>query len=319
MLRNAYYFLGIVLFLFVGITIFRHYYLKGGSFILPTPVVSPLVSQPVEPTQITKEYTFCTADSQCPTGYKCEASQGTSTTCSSDKPCTPTEIIIKGYCKKTEGMSCETMEDCNAGLICHTYPGLFVQKKCTSPATSIGCSGPTDTKSCPGGYTCVQNCGPIVGRGDEPPPGYSCLINEVAKQGRNCPICLASNTLIDTPEGVTNVKEIKVGMYVWSFNKARTRIKSKVIKIGNSTVPVDHRMVHLVLADGRQLWVSPNHPTILGTPVSRLLTGQIYDGSQIRSTSQASYWDTKTYDLLPDSETGIYFANGIPMESTLKE
>ena len=58
----------------------------------------------------------------------------------------------------------------------------------------VDCSGADG--ACPGGYTCIQRCGPPVARENDPAPGYYCELSSVASQPRMCPICLASNALI---------------------------------------------------------------------------------------------------------------------------
>lgn len=179
------------------------------------------------------------------------------------------------------------------------------------------CSGPSDTR-CGPGYQCIQRCGPPVVMENSPPPGYYCETNAQAKLPRNCPICLASNSMIATPNGDVKVTKIKVGDSVWSENEAGEKIASKVVKIGHALVPSDHKVVDLVLADGREVWVSPNHPTADGRTVGQLSVGDNYDGSSVGSAELVPYWDSATYDLLPDSSTGYYWANGILLGSTLK-
>lgn len=181
----------------------------------------------------------------------------------------------------------------------------------------VSCNGPGDT--CPSGYTCIQKCGPPVVRIDSPSPGYYCETNSLASKPRMCPICLASNTLISTPSGEVNVTNIKVGMSVWSTDKRGHKVLSKVVTVSQTEVPKTHKVIHLVLNEGREVWVSPDHPTILGSRVGDLRVGEIYDGSRIYSINLVPYWDNKTYDLLPNSETGEYWANGILLGSTLSK
>ncbi|MEK7624958.1 MAG: Hint domain-containing protein [Patescibacteria group bacterium] len=178
------------------------------------------------------------------------------------------------------------------------------------------CNGSTDL-SCNSGYVCIQKCGPPVSREGDPEPGYYCELSEVASKPRMCPICLASNTNISTPDGQINVTKIAVGARVWSLNERGERVVATVTKTTRTPVPKGHRVVHLVLSDGRELWVSPNHPTVTGQAVGALHSGDIYDGSRITQADLAPYWDSATYDILPDSFTGAYLANGIWMGSTL--
>jgi hypothetical protein len=183
------------------------------------------------------------------------------------------------------------------------------------PPLSLDCSGLGDL--CPSGYTCIQKCGPPVARVDDPSPGYYCESNALASQPRRCPICLASNTIIGTPNGNVNVKDVTIGMSVWSANERGEKVVSRVVAVSHADVPTTHQVVHLKLSDGREVWVSPNHPDAGGEPIVSLRPGDVFDGSIVRSSDLVPYWDTKTYDLLPDSATGTYWANGVLLGSTL--
>ena len=83
-------------------------------------------------------------------------------------------------------------------------------------------------------------------------------------------------------------------------------------------VPATHQMVHLTLSDGRQLWASPGHPTSDGRVLGQLALGDMLDGARIIHLERVLYGQPATYDLLPASATGFYWANGILMGSTLK-
>src|SRR6266850_6184127 len=74
-----------------------------------------------------------------------------------------------------------------------------------------------------------------------------------------CPICLAATTLIATPRGDVLVTEIKPGMFVWTAATDGSRIAAPVLEVGSIEAPSGHRMVHVVLADGRELLASPGH------------------------------------------------------------
>lgn len=137
-------------------------------------------------------------------------------------------------------------------------------------------------------------------------------------QNRPCPICLSENTVINTPEGSINVKELKVGMEVFTQDGSGHKQSSIILKTGRTLTPPDHKMVHVVLADKRELYVSPNHPTSDGRLFGELFAGDALDGSKIKSIEQVPYNGTYTYDILPSGNTGFYFANGILVKSTLK-
>ncbi len=132
-----------------------------------------------------------------------------------------------------------------------------------------------------------------------------------------CPICLSGKTLIDTPSGSVLVKDLQVGMPVWTTDKTGRRVSGIVIKTSKVSVPPTHQMVHLVLDDGRELFVSPGHPTIDGDVVGNLIPNDFYDGARVVSSNRVTYDDSNTFDILPSGDTGFYWANGILVGSTL--
>lgn len=133
----------------------------------------------------------------------------------------------------------------------------------------------------------------------------------------NCPICLAATILIETPDGPVRVTNVRVGMRVWTEAAGGGRIAMPVIEIGSMEVPGGHVMVHLALADGRQLLVSPGHKTGDGRQAGALKAGDELDGSVISLWELVPYSGDRTYDLLPAGPTGRYWAGGILMSSTL--
>ena len=250
----------------------------------------------------------CKKDSDCPSSqYMCQETQGTGTGCSSNDPsCVPTHTLTKGECKVKEGNRCSINSDCTGGNLCH-------KNICTSPLGKE-CSGPSDT-SCPSDYECVQGCGPPVVRyPDNTPPQYFCQLKGYI---RACPICLAENTLITTPSGVIAVRDLRKGAKVWTLNSSGTRISGSILETVRMLVPVTHYVVHLVLDDGRELFVSPNHPTADGRLVGSLKKGDALDKAVVVKAELQPYHSPYTYDILPSGETGRYWANGILMGSTL--
>lgn len=133
-----------------------------------------------------------------------------------------------------------------------------------------------------------------------------------------CPICLAASTLIATPDGPLPVIEIAVGTMVWTQAADGSRVAAPVIEIGSMPAPAGHQMVHLVLADGRELLASPGHRTADGRPLGGLKVGDSLDGSVVVRWELVPYAGERTYDLLPAGATGHYWANGIELSSTLQ-
>ncbi len=132
-----------------------------------------------------------------------------------------------------------------------------------------------------------------------------------------CPICLAAATVIATPSGDVRVTDVKPGMLVWTAASDGSRIAASVIEIGSMEVPPGHLMVHLRLADGRELLASPGHRTADGRPLGSLAAGDEVDGSIVTAWELVPYAGERTYDILPAGATGRYWANGILLSSTL--
>ncbi len=132
-----------------------------------------------------------------------------------------------------------------------------------------------------------------------------------------CPICLAAATLIATPSGPVRVTDVRPGMLVWTASPTGTKVAIPVLQVGSTLVPTGHQMVHLVLADGRELLASPGHRTADGRPVGALTVGDRVDGSTVSLWELVPYAGDRTYDILPAGPTATYWANGILLSSTL--
>jgi hypothetical protein len=132
-----------------------------------------------------------------------------------------------------------------------------------------------------------------------------------------CPICLARGARIATPGGEIAVEALRPGDPIWTRDHSGRRVPAVVVEIGSMPVPAGHEVVHLVLADGRAVLVSPGHPLPDGRSVADLREGEAYDGSVIVSADRIPYDGGRTFDVLPSGGTGIYWANGIALGSTL--
>jgi hypothetical protein len=106
-------------------------------------------------------------------------------------------------------------------------------------------------------------------------------------------------------------------MIVWTKAADGSRIAAPVVEVGSMEAPATHRMVHLMLEDGRELLVSPGHRVTDGRQAGDLRVGDQLDGSTIRNWELVPYAGGRTYDLLPAGATGFYWANGILLASTL--
>jgi hypothetical protein len=147
--------------------------------------------------------------------------------------------------------------------------------------------------------------------------GVVSVTSRSATGAPNCPICLAASTMITTPGGPVRVTDVRVGTVVWTQAADGSRIAAPVVEVGGMVAPAGHMMVHLVLADGRELLVSPGHKTADGRAAGALEKGDRLDGSTINTWELVPYAGERTYDLLPGGATGHYWANGILLSSTL--
>jgi hypothetical protein len=132
-----------------------------------------------------------------------------------------------------------------------------------------------------------------------------------------CPICLAKQTLIDTPSGPVPVEDIREGTIVWTQDSYRNRVAAPVIETSKTSVPLDFRITLLKLSDGREIKASAGHPTADGRPLGGYRVGDLLDGSIVIVLEQVAYQNTATYDIKPSGVSGAYWANGILLKSTL--
>jgi Hint domain-containing protein len=133
-----------------------------------------------------------------------------------------------------------------------------------------------------------------------------------------CPICLARGTRIATPDGDLPVEDLRVGDIVWTRDATGGRVARPLAQVGSTPVPATHRVVELRLADGRAVFVSPGHPTADGRKVGDLGAGDLYDGAVVTGAELVPYAGGATFDVLPSGATGVYWANGVLLGSTLR-
>lgn len=133
-----------------------------------------------------------------------------------------------------------------------------------------------------------------------------------------CPKCLGANTKIETLIGPVQITNLKKGMIVWTSDVSGNRVAAPILVVSAIVVAPHQLLTHLMFEDGRELLVSPQHPTLDGRVVGQLSAGDIYNGSVVQSAELVGYKGVKTYDLLPAGETGFYWANRILLASTLR-
>jgi hypothetical protein len=132
-----------------------------------------------------------------------------------------------------------------------------------------------------------------------------------------CPICLTKGTLIDTPSGPVPVEQLHEGMTVWTVGDSGKRIAAVVVETTMTPVPSLFQVVRVGLSDGRSVTAAWRHPTATGRALGEYDVGDPLDGALVTVVEHVIYNGSATYDLLPGGPTGLYWANGILLKSTL--
>ncbi|MCK9352039.1 MAG: Hint domain-containing protein [Candidatus Paceibacterota bacterium] len=177
------------------------------------------------------------------------------------------------------------------------------------PIAGSGGTSCASDKDCGAGYECIDPS-PVVREGEE---NLKCW-----KIGTPRPICLSGDTRISTPEGDVLVKNMKEGMRVWTVDKNGKKISGTAVLAGKTRAPSTHKVMHIKLSDGRELFVSPRHKIADGRNAGEMDVGDRIGGAAVILSDLVPYTEEYTYDILPNGDTGMYFANGILLRSTLK-
>lgn len=128
--------------------------------------------------------------------------------------------------------------------------------------------------------------------------------------------CASPETPIATPAGETPIAALRVGDLVYSLEDGKT-VSVPVARTIRVPAPPGHRMLELVLNNGRVLRVSEGHPTATGRPLVELVPGDALGPARILSSESLPYDESYTYDILPASASGTYWAAGALLGSTL--
>jgi len=128
-------------------------------------------------------------------------------------------------------------------------------------------------------------------------------------------VCASPDTPIATPAGNKPIASLKVGDLVYSVDHGKMTTVP-IVRTNRSPVS-GHSVVRVVLEGGSALEISALHPTVDGRNFGVLRPGDQLDGVRIVSATMIPYSHDATYDILPDSDTGAYFAGGVLVGSTL--
>jgi len=202
--------------------------------------------------------------------------------------------------------------------------------KCTRPlqqgsacpiceCADLVCDGVVDACTDVGGWgaTCTID--------DDCAAGERCCTNGAACREAHCIaadecpscgcLCNSPDTPIATPQGETAIADLRAGDLVLSVHGGRV-VAVPVLAVGSRAV-TNHAVIRLQLDNGTSIDVSGSHPTADGRRLDELASGDRLGDVTIVSASTVPYEHSHTYDILPASETGTYFAGGALIGSTL--
>jgi hypothetical protein len=129
-------------------------------------------------------------------------------------------------------------------------------------------------------------------------------------------MCASPDTRIATPSGEREIASLRPGDLVYSVEDEAIVI---VPLLETSRTPVtNHEVVRVTLASGSILEISARHPTADGRPFGDLRPGSELDGHRVVAVDIVPYAHPFTYDILPRSSSGAYYAGGALIGSTLR-
>jgi hypothetical protein len=131
-----------------------------------------------------------------------------------------------------------------------------------------------------------------------------------------CKVCASPDTPIATPRGDRFISQLGVGDLVYTVEDEAI-VPVPILRV-NRTPVLAHEVVRVELAGGRTLEISAGHPTADGRTFGDLRAGGKLDGVSIEAIARVPYRHPYTYDILPASRSGHYFAAGLLIGSTLR-
>jgi hypothetical protein len=131
--------------------------------------------------------------------------------------------------------------------------------------------------------------------------------------------CAAPDTPIATPLGERPISELRIGDLVYSVEGAAV-VVVPIRAVRKTPVTSAHTVSRVTLASGVVLQISAGHPTADGRTFGDLHAEEVLGGVRVESVvPRAPYAHPFTYDILPDSSSGTYFAGGALIGSTLAD
>ncbi len=217
---------------------------------------------------------------------------------------TGTDVVATDTAGTDAGPACgETMRGtCAGGLMCLECPlgPIMVHYLCTTPCTSdaqcTDASRPHCNRETMGGAA-----------------GICTTATYVCSWGARC---ASPNTLVATPSGDRRIEDLRAGDVVYSVVR-EAFVAVPLLAVHSVDAGVGHHVVRVTLESGRVVEMSPGHPTADGRVFADLREGDVLGGAAISRVETVPYAYARTYDVLPDSESGAYVASGAVVGTTL--
>jgi hypothetical protein len=191
------------------------------------------------------------------------------------------------------GVDEQAVPECIDGICLARHPDAVGE--CLDPGECID----TDSRSC------IVADGP-VGNGVCRGAGGLCFLCK----------CASPDTPIATPNGYVAISELRAGDLVYSVDGAA--IRAVPLAMIHRTPVKNHEVVEVRLESGAILAISASHPIAGGRTFGDLSAGASLGDTRIASVRRIPYTHPFTHDILPDSDTGTYFAAGVRLGSTLR-
>jgi hypothetical protein len=176
---------------------------------------------------------------------------------------------------------------------------------CSSAQTCCGSACCADTELC-----CV------VPRAVAGAPECVVPVNGTCPPGNPGAVCASPDTPIATPDGLRAISSLRVGELVYSVDRGRV-VAVPVLRARRMAVTSGHTVVRVTLANGSVLEISAPHPTADGRRFGELRAGDQVGALRVVTLETVPYGHAFTYDILPASDSGTYFAGGALIGSTL--
>lgn len=224
---------------------------------------------------------------------------------SSSSVCTDIDLS----CWYGDGTRC-MCSGCQGGTpypVCQTIdPPLWA---CAKPAAGCPALVPQAGASCDApGASCSPDCNQLI----------QCEQGTWVWRQTSCPKCAAPTTPIATPAGERPISDLHAGDLVYSVSD-RAIVVVPIVRTIRTPVRA-HYVVSVELDSGAILEISAGHPTADGKTFGDLAAGVHLDEQhKVVSAHVVPYTYAATYDILPGSSTGTYFAAGALVGSTLAE